>query len=76
MTYREANLKNARARGKNTPMRLDEATKRVINMIAGEMQRETGETTSFNDALWAFLCQNRPDLAEEALTIIERENNA
>lgn len=73
MSNEQISLKNSRARGKNTPMRLDEATKRVINMIAGEMQRETGETISFNDALWAFLCHHRPELAEQALQIVERE---
>lgn len=68
--------RKVRSRGKNTPMRIDEATKRVINMIAGEMQRETGKTISFNDALWEFLNQHRPDLTEEALRIIDQEESA
>jgi hypothetical protein len=57
-------------------MRIDEATKRVINMIAGEMQRESGQTVSFNEALWEFLNKHRPDLTGEALRIIEQEERA
>ncbi len=65
--------RETRSRGKNTPMRIDEATKRVINMLAGEMQRATGRTISFNEALWEFLKQHRPDLTAEAVKIIESE---
>ena len=56
-------------------MRIDEATKRVINMLAGEMQRETGRTVSFNEALWEFLQLHRPDLTEEAVRIVNAEHD-
>lgn len=54
------------AKGKSTPMRIDELTKRVVMMLAAEMQRETGESVSANDALLKLLEETRPDLVEEA----------
>ena len=56
-------------------MRIDEATKRVINMLAGEMQRETGRTISFNEALWELLRLHRPDLTEQAVRMINAEQD-
>jgi len=51
---------------KSSPMRIDELTKRAIMMLAAEMQRESGESVSANDALMKLLEQVRPDLLEEA----------
>ncbi len=61
--------------GKNTPMRIDEATKRAVNILAGQMQQATGKTITFNDALWALLNEHRPDLAEKALELIRAEES-
>lgn len=60
--YYSYSNKGHEMKGKSTPMRIDEATRRVINMMAGEYQSQTGKNVSANDALWKFLEEHRPDL--------------
>lgn len=51
---------------KNATMRMKAKTIRAINMLAGEKQLETGENISADDAMWTFIKEFRPDIAEKA----------
>lgn len=61
---------------KNTMMRAKSLTIRVVNIIAGEIQAETGKTVSANDAIMEFVKLHRPDIIEKAqgLEAQETEN--
>ena len=47
-------------------MRVEPKVQRAVTRLAGEMQAEKGESVSISDALWAFIREHRPDLAEWA----------
>lgn len=71
------NIINMRLRmtRKDTTMRMKAKTIRAINMLAGEIQIETGENVSADDAVWAFIQEHRPDIAEKAEKTAEQNGD-
>ena len=52
------------AKQKSAPVRIKENTQRLIRMYAGELQLDTGENFSDDDAIYALFEKFRPDLIE------------
>ncbi len=47
-------------------MRVEPKVLKAVTRLAGEMQAETGQSISISEALWAFIVEHRPDIAEWA----------
>lgn len=47
-------------------MRVEPKVLKAVNMLVGELQLETGESVSVSEALWSFIKEYRPDIAEKA----------
>lgn len=60
---------------KSMPMRVSEKTRRAINMIAAELQLETGDTISADNALWQFIEDHAPEIARRAVDIAESDSD-
>lgn len=53
----------------SSPMRVDNKTKRAINILAAELQAQRGEPVSADEALWTFIEKHRPDVTERAIAL-------